>query len=79
MACSFQGLEAGRATVAPLTDTFSVSLPILVNNLAIKAGNEVILKWKTVPEKKKSPPVVSAVTQLQQAEKRQRTAKAKLR
>ena len=79
MACSFQASGVGRANVAPLTNTFSLSLPIIVNTLPIKAGNEVILKWNMPALKKTLSRPVSAFTQLQEADKRQRTSKAQCR
>ena len=39
MACSFDGLP-----LAPATDTFSVSLPCIVNTHAVSSGAEVILQ-----------------------------------
>ncbi len=75
MACSLQALARGQAKVGHATNTFSVSLPILVNTLPIKAGEEVILKWKTKPEKIIRRPAVSAFTQLVKTDKRQRISK----
>ena len=55
MACSFQPLSSAVAALAPATDTFTVTLPCIVNMQPIVAGGEVILKWKPPPEKRTNP------------------------
>ena len=47
MACSFDHLPP----LDPATDTFSVSLPFIVNTLAISSGNEVIVQRTQNPTK----------------------------
>jgi hypothetical protein len=47
MACSFDNLP----TLNPTTDTFSVSLPFIVNTLAISSGSEVIVQRTHNPTK----------------------------
>ena len=54
MACSFQPLSSGVVALALATDTFTVTLPCIVNMQPIAIGGEVILKWKPPPEKRKN-------------------------
>ena len=78
MACSFKPLASAVAVLAPFTNTFSVSLPCIVNMRKIEAGGEVILKWKPPPEKRKNPaPETNAFDQIAQIDKKQRREKAK--
>ena len=78
MACSFKPLASAVAALAPFTNTFSVSLPCIVNMQKIKAGDEVILKWKPPPEKRPCPaPTTNAFDQIAKTFKKQRMAKAK--
>ena len=46
MACSFKPLSSAVAEIAPSTETFSVSVPCIVNTKPIEAGAEVVLKWR---------------------------------
>ena len=77
MACSFKPLASAVAVLAPFTNTFSVSLPCIVNMQKIKAGGEVILKWEPPPEKRNNPaPETNAFDQIAKT-LRKRRAKAK--
>ena len=46
IACSFKPLSSAVAELTPSTETFSVSVPCIVNTRPIEAGAEVVLKWR---------------------------------
>ena len=80
MACAFTAVTSAAAKIIPATNTFSLSVPFIVNTQAIAMGQEVILKWKPTDINKRK--VVAADTenafdQFQQQDKKQRRAKAK--
>ena len=77
MACSFQPLSSAVAALAPATDTFTVTLPCIVNMQPIAIGGEVILKWKPPPEKRTNPATeTNAFDQIAQHDKKKRREKA---
>lgn len=53
MACSFKPLSSAVAELSPFTQTFSVSVPCIVNTKPIESGAEVVLKWKPQQRKDK--------------------------
>ena len=53
MACSFKPLSSAVAELAPSTETFSVSVPCIVNTRPIEAGDEVVLTWRLRQRKEK--------------------------
>ena len=78
MACSFSAVTSSAAKVPPTTNTFSLSVPFIVNTQAIEMGKEVILKWKPTDNKRKHAAAdTNAFDQIAQRDKRQRRAKAK--
>ena len=75
-ACSYKAVTSGGAQVLPITDTFSVSVPFIVNTQAIAMGEEVILKWKPQESKRKHVAVApNAFDQIRQQDRRERKAK----
>ena len=52
-ACSFRAVSSTVVTVLPATDTFSLSVPFIVNTQPIQAGKEVILTWTPTANKRK--------------------------
>ena len=77
MACSFQPLSSAVAALAPATDTFTVTLPCIVNMQPIVARGEVILKWKPPPEKRTNPATeTNAFDQIAHNDKRRKRVKA---
>ena len=79
MACSFSAVTSAAAEVPPTTNTFSLSVPFLVNTQAIEVGKEVILKWKPTDNKKKHGVAdTNAFDQILHKDKKQRRAKAKV-
>ena len=78
MACDFKAVSTTGAPVRPTTDTFSLTVPCIVNTVAIEAAEEVILKWKPLENKRKQGAgPTTAFDQLRQQEKKQRRAKPK--
>ena len=75
-ACSFSPLnESLKVPLAPATDTFTVSMPFIVNTRDIQMNQEVILKANPIAtgkKKDKTPPTVSAFDQLAQQDKKKR-------
>ena len=75
----YTALVKAKAEAKPQTDTYHVSYPCLVNNVPIKAGQEIILKF--TPKKpdvdEKDVPRKNAFDQIAQADRKQRKAKAK--
>ena len=55
MACCFKAVTSAAAEIRPSTNTFSLSVPFLVNTQAIEVGKEVILKWKPKEKPKAHP------------------------
>ena len=56
MACSFDGTPGDAAPLTPATDTYTVSVPWIVNTKQIRAGEVVIVKGNPKTLKKKAPP-----------------------
>jgi hypothetical protein len=80
VACSFSAVTSAAAKVPPTTNTFSLSVPFIVNTQAIEMGKEVILKWKPTENKRKIVDGAADTTvfdQLHKQDKRQRKAKIK--
>ena len=77
VACSFSAVTSATAKAAPTTNTFSLSVPFIVNTHAIEAGKEVILKWTPAFNKRKNGAAdTTAFDQILQQDKKQRRAKA---
>ena len=81
-ACSLKSLSSEGAELAPFAETFSVSVPCIVNTLPIEMDKEVILKGKPKPkDKRKSGSAGSteetAFDQLVVNDRKQRRVKAK--
>ena len=53
MACSFCAVTSSAANVPLATNTFSLSVPFIVNTQPIQAGKEVILTWTPTANKRK--------------------------
>ena len=78
VACPFNAVTSAAATVPPTTNTFSLSMPFIVNTQAIEAGKEVILKWRPTDSKRETGAAdTNAFDQILQQDKKQRRAKAK--
>ena len=77
-ACAFKAVISGAATIPPITNTFSVSMPFIVNTHAIEAGQEVILQWRPTNTKRKNNDAAGtcALDQILQQEKRRRAKAA---
>ena len=77
-ACAFKAVTSAAATVPPTTNTFSLSVPFIINTQAIEAGKEVILKWRPTDSQRKTGAAdTNAFDQILQQDKKQRRAKAK--
>ena len=80
MACSFKPLSSAVAELTPSTETFSVSVPCIVNTRPIEAGAEVVLKWRLQQrndKRKNEGSEETAFDQLAHKAKTQARAKAK--
>ena len=74
-ACSFNPLnDALRVPLEPGTDTFVVSVPVIINTQPIQMNTEVILKASQSDNQKKhkAPPTATAFDQLAKQEKKKR-------
>ena len=81
-ACAFKAVISGAATIPPITNTFSVSMPFIVNTHAIEAGQEVILQWRRPPSikrKKGDAASTCALDQILQQDLKRRKAKAAIK
>ena len=79
MACSDTAVTSAAAKITPTTNTFSLSVPFIVNTQAIATGQEVILKWKPTDINKRknvAADTKNAFHQIQKQDKKQRRAKA---
>ena len=77
-ACSFKPLsDSITGKMEPATDTYSVSIPIIVNTKALDANTEVILKHAPRKEekRKKEPKLETAFDQLAQQDRKKRKTK----
>ena len=80
MACSFKPLSSAVAELTRSTETFSVSVPCIVNTRPIEAGAEVVLKWRLQQrndKRKNEGSEETAFDQLAHRAKTQARAKAK--
>ena len=79
MACDFNAVtSAADAEVPPATNTFSLSVPSIVNTQAIEMGKEVILKWKPTDNNMRNAAAdTNAFDHIAQQDTRQRRAKVK--
>ena len=77
VACSFRAMTSAAVTIAPETNTFTVSVPFIRNTQTISAGEEVILNWKPPSKRKTAAHAKNAFDQILQQDKKQRIAKAK--
>ena len=76
MACDFKAVPTTGAPVRPTTDTFSLTVPCIVNAGTISMGEEAESKWKPSENKRKHGAGTATVfDQLRQEEKKQRRAK----
>ena len=72
-------MTSAAATVPPTTNTFSLSVPFIVNTRAIEVGKEVILEWRPtedIERKNNDAAGTNAFDQILQQDKKRR-AKAK--
>ena len=65
MACSFNAVTSAAVGVPPTTNTFSLSVPFIVNT-QVGMGKEVILKWKPTDNKKRNAAADNAFDQIAQ-------------
>ena len=82
IACAMRSLSSQDAELAPFAETFSVSVPCIVNKLPIETGKEVILKGNPRPKDKRkaessAPTEETAFDQLFVNDRKQRRVKAR--